>query len=120
MQMNIRTWPMSFMCWLPTTALAHGQDAKQFKEPSAKPWITKETQEAIDAGLAFLAKEQKADGSWGTRQYEGSVGITGITGLAFLSAGHRPGQGRHGEVVAKAVEYLLKRGKVKHFRFPLG
>jgi squalene cyclase len=79
MKMNLCSWLLALVCSLSTMALAHGQEAKPLKEPAPKTWITKETQEAIDAGLAFLAKQQKADGSWGTRQYEGSVGITGLS-----------------------------------------
>src|SRR5437764_13686419 len=93
------------VCLLLLLAPAPGlaQDDKPVKE-----MITKEAREAIDAGLAYLAKQQMDDGSWGsTRQYPKNVGISSFAGLAFLSAGHRPGQGPYCDVVAKAIDYVL-------------
>jgi hypothetical protein len=72
--------------------LPSGTASAQDEKP-AKEMITKEAQAAIDAGIAYLAKQQMDDGAWGTRQYPKNVGITSFAGLAFLSAGHRPGQG---------------------------
>jgi hypothetical protein len=78
--------------------------------------ITQETREAIDAGLGYLAKQQAEDGSWGMRNYPKNVGITSLAGLAFLSAGRPPGQVPHGEVLARAIDYILKRGEERHLR----
>jgi hypothetical protein len=48
--------------------------------------ITKDAQKAIDAALKYLAKEQAEVGSWGARQYKGSVALTSLWGLAFLAS----------------------------------
>jgi prenyltransferase beta subunit len=69
--------------------------------------ITKEAQKAIDTGLASLAKEQAADGSFGTGAYKGNVAVTGLAGLAFLSAD--PKDGDNEKIVAKAVRYVLSQ-----------
>src|SRR5579864_6789995 len=61
--------------------------------------ITPQTQEAIDAGLAYLARSQNGDGSFGTGNYQGNVAITSLCGLAFMAGGHQPGRGRYGRNV---------------------
>lgn len=72
--------------------------------------ITPRHEEAIEKGLAWLARNQAKDGSWGA---EGSAGqyqmaMTGLSGLAFLAAGHSPGRGKYGLNVARAVEFVLR------------
>jgi hypothetical protein len=62
---------------------------------------------AVAHGLAFLAKQQNADGS-----FEGGtpkVATTGLSLLAFLGAGHAPDLGKYGLVVHNAVEFLLAK-----------
>jgi hypothetical protein len=69
--------------------------------------ITQATQEAIDAGLAYLARNQNPDGSFGTNQHRGNVAITSLAGLAFMAGGHQPGRGRYGTNVTDAVRNIL-------------
>jgi len=78
------------------------------------PTVTPATQEAIDAGLAFLERNQHGDGSFGTGQQEGNVAITSICGLAFMAGGHQPGRGRYGRVVTRALEYILSQEDLTH------
>src|SRR5947199_7243498 len=85
-------------------AAALGQDKDKQPDPP-KNLITKETRQAIDAGLVYLAAQQAADGSWGDNQYRGDLGVTGLAGLAFLAGGHHPGMGPHRAAVTKAVEF---------------
>jgi Prenyltransferase and squalene oxidase repeat len=66
--------------------------------------ITNDAQKAIDTGLVCLAKQQAADGSFGTNAYKGNVAVTGLAGLAFLSA--EPSE-NNDKVIANAVKYLL-------------
>jgi hypothetical protein len=73
----------------------------------ARGMITAEAQRAIDAGLAYLARGQHADGSFGTNQHRGSVAITSLAGLAFMSGGHQPGRGRYGQAVRSAVRFVV-------------
>jgi hypothetical protein len=77
---------------------------------ASKDMITPEVQQAIDRGLAYLARSQQEDGSWGDRvQYNGNVAITSLAGLAFMSGGHQPGRGPYGKVVTRALRYVLSR-----------
>jgi hypothetical protein len=74
----------------------------------AKGMINAATQDAIDAGLAYLASQQAADGSFGTGQHRGNVAITALGGLAFMAGGHQPGRGKYGKVVTDAVRFIVQ------------
>ena len=78
---------------------------------AAKDMITPACQQAIDAGLAFLAQNQHANGSFGTQGYQGNVAITSLGALAMMSGGHQPGRGKYGKVVQDALEYVLSQEK---------
>lgn len=82
------------------------------KELSADELITPATQQAIDAGLRFLANRQidrgNDKGAFGTSGFEGSVGICGLGGLAFMSEGSTPGIGRFGKQVDACCDFLVK------------
>src|SRR5438552_10264349 len=69
--------------------------------------ITAAAQEAINMGLAYLAREQQADGSFGTGQHRGNVAITSLCGLAMMAGGHQPGRGRYGNAVTRALTFVL-------------
>ncbi|MGE5611738.1 MAG: prenyltransferase/squalene oxidase repeat-containing protein [Bacillota bacterium] len=62
---------------------------------------------AIDRGLAFLQKQQKADGSFDAAGP--AHAMTGLAILAFLASGHTPDVGKYGLVVRSAVDWLLKQ-----------
>jgi len=69
---------------------------------------TPETLQAIERGLAWLAKQQKPDGSFGSgSQYGRHVGITALAGLAFMSEGSVPGRGRYCKQVENALGFIL-------------
>ncbi|MBI2808411.1 MAG: terpene cyclase/mutase family protein [Planctomycetes bacterium] len=79
----------------------------QEQNPSAG-MIDRNTQQAIDGSLRWLADRQRNDGAFGTGQYQGNVAVTALAGLAFMSAGNQPGRGRYGEHVTNAVRYLVR------------
>jgi hypothetical protein len=73
-----------------------------------------ETERAVADGLAYLARIQNKDGSWGNRRdFDDKYGLvyvgkSALCVLAFLGAGHTPSSGtEHSEVVAKALRHLL-------------
>jgi hypothetical protein len=73
-----------------------------------------ETEHAVAAGLAYLARIQGDDGAWGDRGDRHSkyldvrIGKSALALLAFLGAGHVPGGStEHAGVVADAVDFLL-------------
>lgn len=63
---------------------------------------------AIERGLDNLRTMQdKTEGCWRDRQNRPSPAVTGLAVMAFLSAGHVPGEGRHGAVVEKGIRWIL-------------
>jgi RNA polymerase sigma factor (sigma-70 family) len=70
--------------------------------------LTPDARNAIDAGLEYLAKHQKEDGSWATDDSRGTVALTALSGRAFLAAGHQPGRGPFGTRLAQAIEFVLR------------
>jgi len=77
-------------------------------ETSGLEFVSPATQQSIDRGLAWLAARQQPDGSWGTEGlYRQNAAVTALAGIAFLSAGHVPGQGKYGSHVQRAVSFLI-------------
>jgi Squalene-hopene cyclase C-terminal domain/Family of unknown function (DUF6288) len=86
------------------------------------------TEDAVDAGLAWLAAHQDDDGTWDRFAYQKhcpsetscsgkaltrtepslDAGLTGLCLLAFLGAGNTDADGPHAAVVARAVDALLR------------
>lgn len=74
----------------------------------SKNMITSAAQQAIDMGLAYLARQQStSEGCFGSGQYRGNVAITSLAALAMMAGGHHPGRGIYGENVARALRYVL-------------
>lgn len=74
--------------------------------------ITPEAQQAIDRGLAYLARTQNRDGSFGERpQFYGNVAVTSLAALALMSGGNQPGRGIYATNVQRALLYVLSREK---------
>jgi hypothetical protein len=61
---------------------------------------------AVDRGLAFLAKNQAADGSFPTSSIA-QPAVTSLCVMAFLSRGHQPGKGPYGAALERAIDYVL-------------
>jgi hypothetical protein len=76
---------------------------------AAKGMITPAAQKAIDGGLDYLARSQHADGSFGTGPHYGNVAITSLAALAVMSGGHQPGRGSLGQLVRRALDFVLSR-----------
>ena len=74
------------------------------------PHLDARTEKTTAKGLAYLARSQRPDGSWGggagLRQYP--TAMTGLAGLALLAGGSTPTRGQHAISVRRAVHYLLK------------
>ncbi len=102
-------------------APAIGQDAERPKAPSGfadgrrgdvpegtLEMMTPETDRAIQSGLAWLARSQNSDGSFGQGTYRGNIAVTSIAGLAFMSSGSTPGRGPYGAPIDKALAYVMR------------
>ena len=70
--------------------------------------LSKEVREAISEGLAFLAKTQNSNGSWGDKH---PVADTSLALLAFMLQGHVPGRGDYGNTMDRGIAYIVKVGK---------
>ena len=71
--------------------------------------VTPETEAVTARGLAWLAKNQQADGSVGSDAQRGSVAVTALAGMAWTAGGGTPRRGPYGENIAKALAYLIGR-----------
>ena len=69
--------------------------------------MTPEADRAIESGLAWLSKQQNADGSYGTGTYRGNIAVTSLAGLAFMANGSSPGRGPYGSQIDKALVYVM-------------
>ncbi len=69
--------------------------------------MTSETDKTIKTGLAWLARSQNADGSYGTGTYRGNIAVTSLAALAFMSSGSSPGRGPFGQQIDKALVYVM-------------
>ncbi len=69
--------------------------------------ITPESETALARGLQWLATNQGAEGNWRSND----LGLVSMGALAFLAAGHMPGRGRYGDVVDRALDYVVRHAK---------
>ncbi len=86
---------------LPDTVESRGEAAEGLSEARAE-----EVSQAVDQALAWMAEQQQPDGKFPGPEI-GQPGITSLSVLAFLSAGHLPGEGPYGEHLERAIEYAL-------------
>lgn len=61
---------------------------------------------SVDRGLAWLAGQQAADGSFPTLP-AAQPAVTSLCVLAFLSRGHQPGLGPYGTQMERAIDFVL-------------
>ena len=69
--------------------------------------ITPQSEEALELGLEWLARNQGPEGNWGCND----LGLVSMGALAFMSAGHAPGRGKYGQELDKALEFVIKNAK---------
>jgi hypothetical protein len=73
----------------------------------AAEMITPEAERTIQLGLAWLARSQNADGSYGNGTYKGNIAVTSLAGLAFMAAGSSPGRGPYGTQIDRALAFVM-------------
>jgi len=71
-------------------------------EPDEKELVDR----TVDHALEYLAGHQNNDGSFQSPPMARPA-ITGLCIMAFMSRGHRPGEGRYGSLMEKAIDYIL-------------
>lgn len=76
------------------------------QKPSDDPVKNERIDRSIDRALDYLAKNQRLDGSF-EQQYGETAAIPALAAMAFLAKGHVPGEGRYGETINRALDYVL-------------
>jgi len=72
--------------------------------------MDRETVQAIDRGLKYLAQTQRRDGSWLNAGGYGTYpcAMTSLAGMALMAGGSTPESGPHAREVRRAVSYVLR------------
>jgi len=87
------------------------------RDGGAKGAPPPQTEEAIELGLAFLARYQKEDGSWALDQFsrfdgrpvmESDSAATGLAVMAFQGAGYTHTQFKYKDALRAAIDSLVK------------
>jgi prenyltransferase beta subunit len=75
----------------------------------AAPRTAEEIQidKAISKSLKFLASQQVPSGAWRIDSYGESTAATSLAVMAFLAAGHVPGEGPYGKQINQGVAWVL-------------
>ncbi len=78
--------------------------------PALGEGVTPEIKEAIERGLAYLARRQERQGSWSNQGGIGEypVAMTSLVGMALLMDGNTTTQGRYAANVDRASNFLVR------------
>jgi hypothetical protein len=63
---------------------------------------------SISRALEFLHRTQDQDGAWRAARTGKHPAITALAVMAFLSAGHVPGEGPYGQAVERGVRWVMR------------
>ena len=69
--------------------------------------VKSEMDQAIDKALVLLASTQDREGAW-TANNRKNPAISALAVMAFLSAGHIPGEGKYGDNVKRGIEFVMR------------
>lgn len=69
--------------------------------------VTRESEQALEQGLRWLAANQGPEGNWNSND----LGLVGMGALGFLAAGHSPGRGRYGQPCQRALDYVMRNAQ---------
>ncbi|MFV2066055.1 MAG: hypothetical protein ACC645_03680 [Pirellulales bacterium] len=79
--------------------------------------VSPQTEEAIERGLAFLARSQLPDGSWSLQSFDEEAALvsdtaaTALSLLAFQGAGYNHREHQYASNVSSGLDYLVKDQK---------
>jgi hypothetical protein len=83
---------------------ASRKDNAPAKVLSSEEW--RRVDAAVDRGLAFLASQQLANGSFPSMDHA-QPAVTSLCVLAFMANGHSPGEGEYGKRLERAKEFIV-------------
>lgn len=97
--------------WAPAGAQAPATPTRPNRVPQLAEALSAAEWERVDRGvekaLAWLATQQQPDGAFPTLE-QAQPAVTSLCVLAFLSDGHKPGEGKYGPVMDRAIDFVLK------------
>ena len=112
------------ICGLALLIVLPNEPAQAQPEPAPVAALRDPVEDAVDRGLAHLARTQSKDGSWpsganapvlgrprgpvATTEREGDCAITALAVMAFLSAGHVPGEGLYGDRLTAGIQFVAR------------
>ena len=105
----VRVLCLGIVLGFPTASMTGDKPVAEEIEES--PELTRPTEKAIERGLRYLARAQNKDGSWFDNYH---VAHTSLSLMAFMTKGYFPGEEPHGQVLDKALDYLLKEAKTSN------
>jgi len=76
---------------------------------AARDAVQKQVEQSISRALQYIAGQQTANGAWQTDAWGESTAITALGILAFLSAGHIPGEGDYGTQLQQGIRWVLSQ-----------
>ncbi len=96
---------------LPAALLVHPARAQSpaAADPVFAEWRAK-VDPAVENALAFLQRSQKIDGSF-DGPYGDTTGVPALAGMAFLSKGHLPTEGRYADALNRSIDFILANQK---------
>lgn len=62
---------------------------------------------SVSRALEYLASQQTEEGAWRTESWGSSSAVTALAVMAFLAAGHVPGEGPYGERINRGVRWVI-------------
>lgn len=96
------------------------ENAESEPESEETSDLARKARQAVANGLAYLAANQQANGSWlndvgyklnysymVTHRMGNHPGVTSIACLAFMAGGSYPGRGKYGDNVRRGLEFVL-------------
>ncbi|MCC6581622.1 MAG: terpene cyclase/mutase family protein [Phycisphaeraceae bacterium] len=110
----MRSWRCIFLLAMSPALWACPSRGEEVASPAEHPVtaapfveITPQSRQSIERGLAYLARAQADDGSYGAEQYGRHAGITALACLAFMADGHLPGRGAYGIHVDRGLQFII-------------
>lgn len=63
--------------------------------------------EAVARALRYLAFQQRNSGGWALQGTQEATSATSLAVMAFLAAGHTPGEGPYGEAINRGIQFVI-------------